>query len=95
MDQVTSPIGVALGACPRCRKGEIIAGRRAWGCSRWREGCEFVLPFSMAGRELSEGEARRLLTQGRLGPLRGLNIEGGLGTLVLKQGRVELEPGVG
>ena len=32
--------------CPVCGKGSIIKGKSAYGCSRWKEGCKFVLPFS-------------------------------------------------
>jgi DNA topoisomerase-3 len=31
--------------CPLCGKGTIIMGRAAYGCSRWKEGCTFRLPF--------------------------------------------------
>jgi len=31
--------------CPLCGKGTIIKGRTAYGCSRWREGCNYRLPF--------------------------------------------------
>ena len=31
--------------CPLCGKGTIIKGKSAYGCSRWKEGCKFVLPF--------------------------------------------------
>ena len=31
--------------CPICGKGTIVKGRTAYGCSRWKEGCEFILPF--------------------------------------------------
>lgn len=27
--------------CPKCNKGRVIKGNRAYGCSRWREGCDF------------------------------------------------------
>lgn len=27
--------------CPVCRKGTIVRGRMAYGCSRWREGCTY------------------------------------------------------
>lgn len=35
--------------CPSCRQGEVIAGGRNWGCSRWREGCRWMAPFSVEG----------------------------------------------
>lgn len=31
--------------CPLCGKGIIIKGKTAYGCSRWKEGCTFRLPF--------------------------------------------------
>lgn len=31
--------------CPECGKGHIIKGKNAYGCSNWKEGCKFVLPF--------------------------------------------------
>lgn len=32
--------------CPKCGKGVIIKGRTAYGCSLWREGCDWRQPFS-------------------------------------------------
>jgi len=32
--------------CPVCGKGTIIKGRTAYGCSEWRGGCTFRLPFT-------------------------------------------------
>jgi len=31
--------------CPVCGQGTIIKGKTAYGCSRWREGCNYRLPF--------------------------------------------------
>ncbi len=31
--------------CPLCRQGKVIRGRTRYGCSRWREGCNFAQPF--------------------------------------------------
>ena len=32
--------------CPLCVKGHIIKGKTAYGCSCWKDGCKFVLPFN-------------------------------------------------
>lgn len=32
-------------ACPKCGKGIIIKGKTAYGCSQWKNGCSFRLPF--------------------------------------------------
>ena len=31
--------------CPVCGQGTIIKGKTAYGCSRWKEGCQFRKPF--------------------------------------------------
>lgn len=31
--------------CPKCHEGHIIKGKTAYGCSRWREGCDYRQPF--------------------------------------------------
>ncbi len=31
--------------CPVCGKGKIIKGKSAYGCSCWKDGCTFRLPF--------------------------------------------------
>lgn len=31
--------------CPICKKGHIIKGRTAFGCSEWKSGCTYRLPF--------------------------------------------------
>lgn len=31
--------------CPVCGKGTIIKGKTAYGCSRWKEGCGYRMPF--------------------------------------------------
>lgn len=33
--------------CPKCNNGTMIKGRNAWGCSRFREGCTFLIPFDV------------------------------------------------
>ena len=40
-----TPVGMK---CPICTKGKLIQGRAAWGCNRFREGCNFVFPFTNA-----------------------------------------------
>lgn len=32
--------------CPLCGKGTVIKGKTAYGCSEWRNGCTFKLPFA-------------------------------------------------
>jgi DNA topoisomerase-3 len=51
--------------CPRCQTGALITGKRGWGCSRWREGCTFVIWFETAGKRLTEAQLEDLVTKGK------------------------------
>ena len=51
--------------CPACNEGEVIRGNAAWGCTRWRVGCRFVVPFVFDGVAIPEDEADRLFRQGK------------------------------
>ena len=33
--------------CPKCGQGHIIKGKLAYGCSRWREGCDYRVSFEL------------------------------------------------
>lgn len=43
--QVTGKENLEGKPCPLCGKGQIIKGRTAYGCSRWKDGCTYRLPF--------------------------------------------------
>lgn len=32
-------------SCPKCGKGKILRGKISYGCSRWKEGCDYRAPF--------------------------------------------------
>ena len=53
--------GAAELVCPACRQGHIITGKRGWGCSRWREGCKFVVWFEEDGRRRSKADLREIV----------------------------------
>lgn len=57
LDQAT------YGNCPRCGE-RVVKGKRAFGCSAWREGCSFVLEPIHQGHHLSTQEVRELLQFG-------------------------------
>jgi DNA topoisomerase-3 len=58
----TDPVGLP---CPRCRQGAIVKGRAAWGCSRFREGCHYLVPFTADGRPISAADAAQRVLAGR------------------------------
>ncbi|MFN9844528.1 MAG: DNA topoisomerase III [Planctomycetota bacterium] len=62
-----------LGRCPRC-KADVVEGREAWGCARWRDGCAFRLPKVYRGAALAREQVRELLFRGV--SLRPVTIDG-------------------
>jgi DNA topoisomerase-3 len=67
--------------CPRCRIGTLLTGSRGWGCSRFRDGCRFVIWFDVAGHRITPTQLRDLVA---IGKTKTFSIEhGGRGQLVL------------
>ena len=77
-------------ACPRCRSGHLIAGSRGWGCTRWREGCRFVVWFLTGGQRVTAAQLATLVTKGKTRKTRAgrfvLDVE-------VDNGAARLEPG--
>jgi len=48
------------GSCPLCGR-EVIKGKRAYGCSGWKEGCEYVLEPECRGVALAPRQVQLLL----------------------------------
>lgn len=84
-----------LGKCPQCG-APVIEGKKGLGCSRWKEGCTFVLWKNVAGAELDAALARELLDLGhslRAVPVRAEDGAPGLATLTLQSdGAVQAKP---
>jgi len=55
--------GIADLRCPSCKQGQVITGKRGWGCSRWRDGCKFVVWFEENGRPRSEVDLRSIVAR--------------------------------
>ena len=47
--------------CPLCKKGSILKGKSAYGCSEWRSGCNFRLNFDICPADASEAELRNAI----------------------------------
>lgn len=67
----------ALGCCPKCG-GEVIEGQKGFGCSKWREGCHFVLwKTPICGKELSPNQVKSLLKKGKTPLIKGFKSKSG------------------
>ncbi len=47
--------------CPLCKKGTIIRGKTAYGCSGYADGCTLRLPYETYGENLSDAELKKVL----------------------------------
>jgi DNA topoisomerase-3 len=54
---VTKPI------CPMCRKGSILRGKTAYGCSEYKNGCSFRLDYATYGEGLSDAQLIEILNK--------------------------------
>ena len=57
--------------CPRCKQGKLLKGKAAYGCSRFREGCQFIVPFEKGGKQLTEKQLSALLLKGKTPKIKG------------------------
>ncbi|MCY0880374.1 MAG: DNA topoisomerase 3, partial [Firmicutes bacterium] len=49
------------GPCPICQEGRVIAGKKGWGCSRWKEGCPLTIWKKIAHKALTNAQVKTLL----------------------------------
>lgn len=76
-NQAHQPIDSDLGPCPVCGQGRIVVGKKAWGCSRWREGCRFTIWKTIARKRLTEAQVKTLLAGKTTGELKGFKSKAG------------------
>ena len=62
--------------CPKCKKGILLKGNSAFGCSRFKEGCQFRLPFKFKHKKIPEKQLIRLLEYGATIQLSGFSEAG-------------------
>ncbi|MFV0566250.1 MAG: DNA topoisomerase 3 [Flavobacteriaceae bacterium] len=71
-------LGILAETCPKCKNGHILKGKTAYGCSAYKSGCDFVLPFEVEGKKISENQFMRLLQKGSTVNLKGFKANSGM-----------------
>ncbi|MEN6455376.1 MAG: DNA topoisomerase 3 [Prolixibacteraceae bacterium] len=61
--------------CPLCKTGKLIKGKLAWGCSAWKSGCRFTIPFIVHGKKLTEKQISTLVLKRKSPAIKGFLIE--------------------
>lgn len=69
--------GISAETCPKCKKGNLLKGKSAYGCSEYKSGCDFKLPFTFADKKISENQYVRLLQKGSTVNLKDFKTESG------------------
>ncbi|MFV0540619.1 MAG: DNA topoisomerase 3 [Aestuariibaculum sp.] len=70
-------LGILAETCPKCKNGHVLKGKSAYGCSAYKSGCDFVMPFSFNGKKISEKQYLRLLQKGSTVNLKGFKTKSG------------------
>ena len=67
--------GFSGGVCPKCTTGKILKGKNSFGCSRWKEGCDFRIPFVFMEKKLTDKQVERLIEKGSTTTIKGFKQE--------------------
>ena len=61
--------------CPKCKQGKLLKGSTAFGCSAYKDGCTFKVPFENYGKKLTEKQLLALILKGKTSLLKGFLID--------------------
>ncbi|MDY7394076.1 DNA topoisomerase 3 [Aureibaculum sp. 2210JD6-5] len=75
--KVKKRAGIAAETCPKCKKGTLLKGKSAYGCSNYKNGCNFILPFTFMEKKISEKQLIRLLQKESTVNLKGFKTSNG------------------
>ena len=57
--------------CPKCKHGKLLKGSSAYGCSEYKNNCDFKVPFLIYDKKVSENQIIRLIDKGCTTNLKG------------------------
>ncbi len=62
--------------CPKCKNGTILKGKSAFGCSAYKDGCNFKIEFIQQGKKLTDKQIERLIEKGETTAISGFVVNG-------------------
>ena len=83
--------GDYIGKCPICGK-DVIRNRYGYGCTGYKEGCNFKINGTICSRIISKENAKLLLEKGRTSKIKGFTSKNGKlfdATLVINDKKIE------
>lgn len=70
------PLEPAQVTCPKCKKGTMLKGNSAFGCSEYKNGCTFKVPFENFGKTLTDKQLLTLISKGKTPKTKGFRVNG-------------------
>ncbi|WP_203965406.1 topoisomerase C-terminal repeat-containing protein, partial [Capnocytophaga stomatis] len=67
----------SLGTCPKCKKGSVFEGKKSFSCSEYKNGCNFTIWKTIAGKTITQKQVQELLTKGKTSNLKGFKSKAG------------------
>ena len=83
-----------LGTCPKCKQGQIVEGKKAFGCTNYKNGCDFTIWKEVAHKTITAKQVADLIAKGKTSLLKGFKSKAGKdfeAYLVLKNYKVDFE----
>ena len=62
--------------CPKCKKGTILKGKNAFGCSNFKNGCDFKVPFELMGKKLNDNQILTMIGKGKTPIIKSVDLNG-------------------
>ncbi len=87
--------GKAPMQCPKCTKGTVVKGSTRYGCTEYKNGCNFAIPFVIMDKKISDTQIKRLVEKGSTVKLKGFKYGNSKvdGMIVINDGHVpEFQP---
>lgn len=69
--------GITTQNCPKCKTGTLLKGKTAYGCSEYKNGCSFLLPFKFQEKKLTKKQLFQLLEKGKTTTIKGFKTNEG------------------
>jgi DNA topoisomerase-3 len=79
--------------CPKCKNKGLISGKSALGCSNWKNGCDFKIPYEIGGKKMTGVIIEQLISKGKSSLQKDLKENGkaGEGYYKLLNGMIAIE----
>ena len=63
-------------ACPKCKEGKVLKGKKAYGCERYKRGCDFLMPYEFMSKKLTSKQLGDLFNKGITTKIKGFQMPG-------------------